>query len=81
MSAKAKEKNLFYPRNHDSATLSCSMSRDLSKDLAPQLIVRRFNYSKGFHYRLPDKRLPGKPIIAPPQKKVIGFLGSFCMHS
>lgn len=33
------------------------------KDTKPELIVRRFLWSRGFRYRLNHKRLPGKPDI------------------
>lgn len=34
-----------------------------SKDSKPEMIVRRFLFSKGYRYRLHDKKLPGKPDI------------------
>ena len=34
-----------------------------SFDTKPELIVRKFLFSKGFRYRLHDKSLPGKPDI------------------
>ena len=34
-----------------------------SKDTKPEMIVRRFLFSKGYRYKLHDNKLPGKPDI------------------
>ena len=42
------------------------------------MLVRKFLFSKGFRYRLHDKKLPGKPdIILPKYKTVIFIHGCF----
>jgi len=48
---------------HDKATRSYNMSRIRSKDTKPEMVVRKFLFSKGFRYRLHVKNLPGKPDI------------------
>lgn len=63
---------------HDKATRSYNMSRIRGKDTKPELLVRKFLFSKGFRYRLHDKKLPGKPdIILPKYKTVIFVHGCF----
>ena len=39
------------------------MSRIKGKDTKPEILVRKFLFSKGFRYRLHDKNIPGKPDI------------------
>lgn len=54
------------------------MSRIRSKDTRPELLVRKFLFSKGYRYRLHDKKLPGKPdVILPKYRTVIFVHGCF----
>ena len=54
------------------------MSRIKGKNTKPETLVRKFLFSKGFRYRLHDKKLPGKPdIILPKYKTVIFVHGCF----
>jgi len=54
------------------------MSQIKGKDTKPELIVRKFLFSKGLRYKLHDKRLPGKPdLVFPKYKKVIFIHGCF----
>lgn len=63
---------------HDKKTRSKNMSRIKGKDTLPELIVRRFLHSKGFRFRLHDKRLPGKPdIVLPKYKTIVQIHGCF----
>jgi DNA mismatch endonuclease, patch repair protein len=63
---------------HDKATRSYNMSRIKGKNTKPEMLVRKFLFSKGFRYRLHDKKLPGKPdIILPKYKTVIFIHGCF----
>ena len=39
------------------------MSKIRAKNTKPELLVRKYLYSKGYRYRLHDKRLPGCPDI------------------
>lgn len=63
---------------HDPTTRSYNMSRIKGKDTQPEMLVRKFLFSKGYRYRLHDKKLPGKPdIILPKYKTVIMVHGCF----
>ena len=39
------------------------MSKIRAKNTKPELLVRKYLYSKGYRYRLHDKRLPGCPDV------------------
>ena len=63
---------------HDKKTRSYNMSRIRSKNTKPEMLVRKHLFSKGFRYRLHDKKLPGKPdIILPKYRTVILVHGCF----
>lgn len=56
------------------------MSRIKGKDTKPEMLVRKFLFSKGFRYRLHDKRLPGKPDIVLPKYKTVIFINGCLGH-
>jgi len=56
------------------------MSRIKGKDTKPEMMVRKYIFSKGFRYRLHDKRLPGKPDIVLPSLKVVIFIHGCFWH-
>ncbi len=57
---------------------SANMAQIRSKDMKPELIVRRLVHSLGYRYRLHRKDLPGKPDLAfGPSQKVIFVHGCF----
>lgn len=57
---------------------STCMSRIRSKDTKPEMIVRRLLHSRGYRYRLHDRRLPGKPDLTFVRwRKVIFVHGCF----
>ena len=63
---------------HEPEIRSYNMSRIRSKDTKPEMLVRRFLFSKGFRYRIHDKRLPGKPdIVLAKYRTVINIHGCF----
>ena len=63
---------------HDKTTRSYNMSQIKGRDTQPELVVRKFLFSKGLRYRLHDKKLPGKPdIILPKYKTIIMVHGCF----
>lgn len=63
---------------HDKATRSFNMSRVQSRDTKPEIRLRRSLFSKGFRYKLHDKKLPGKPdIVLPKYRTVILVHGCF----
>lgn len=54
------------------------MSRIHSKDMKPEMIVRRLIFAMGYRYRLHARDLPGKPdIIFRKNKKIIMVHGCF----
>src|SRR3954453_9489446 len=55
-----------------------NMRRIKSKDMKPELLVRRLVFGLGYRYRLHRKDLPGKPdLVFPGRKKVIFVHGCF----
>ena len=65
---------------HSIKTRSYNMSRIKGKDTKPEMLVRRFLFSKGFRYRLHDKNLPGKPDIILPKYKTLIFVNGCFWH-
>ncbi len=54
------------------------MSRIRSRDMRPEMVVRRLLHSLGYRYRLHRKDLPGKPdLVFPSRRKVIFVHGCF----
>jgi DNA mismatch endonuclease, patch repair protein len=63
---------------HSKKIRSYNMSQIKGKDTKPELLVRKFLFSKGLRYRLNDKKLPGKPdLVLPKYKSVIFVHGCF----
>lgn len=56
------------------------MSRIRGKDTKPEMLVRKFLFSKGFRFRVNDKRLPGKPDIVLPKYKTVIFVHGCFWH-
>ena len=65
---------------HDKATRSYNMSRIKGRDTKPEMIVRKFLFSKGLRYRINDKRLPGTPDIVLPKYKTVVFVNGCFWH-
>ncbi len=65
---------------HDKATRSYNMSRIKGKNTKPEILLRKFLFSKGFRYRLNDKNLPGKPDIVLPKYKTVIFVNGCFWH-
>ncbi|MDY0103025.1 MAG: DNA mismatch endonuclease Vsr [Lentimicrobium sp.] len=65
---------------HDKATRSYNMSRIKGKNTKPEILVRKYLFSKGFRYRLHDKKLPGKPDIVLPKYKTVIFINGCFWH-
>uniref|UniRef100_A0A832DIQ2 Very short patch repair endonuclease n=1 Tax=Ignavibacterium album TaxID=591197 RepID=A0A832DIQ2_9BACT len=65
---------------HDKKTRSYNMSQIRGKDTKPEMMVRKYIFSKGFRYRLHDKRLPGKPDIVLPKLKAVVFIHGCFWH-
>lgn len=63
---------------HHKQTRSYNMSRIKGKNTKPEILVRKFLFSKGYRFRLHDSKLPGKPdIILKKYKSVIFVNGCF----
>jgi DNA mismatch endonuclease, patch repair protein len=57
------------------------MSAIRSSDTKPEVLVRKYLFSKGIRYRKNDKRYPGHPDIVIPKYKSIVFVhGCFWHH-
>jgi len=55
-----------------------NMRRIRSKDMKPELAVRRLVHGLGYRYRLHRKDLPGKPdLVFGPKRKAIFVHGCF----
>lgn len=63
---------------HSKRVRSHNMSMIKGKNTKPEMMVRKFLFSKGLRFRLHDKKLPGKPdLILPKYKAVIQIHGCF----
>jgi len=50
----------------------------LSKNTKPELAIRSLLWSKGYRYKIHDKKLPGKPdVVLPKHKTIINIHGCF----
>lgn len=67
--------------NHSAEVRSYNMSRIKSKDTKPEIIVRKYLFSKGLRYRIHDKKLPGKPDIVLPKYKTVIFVQGCFWHN
>ena len=56
------------------------MSRISGKDTKPEVLVRKYLFSKGFRYRKNDVRLPGKPDIVLAKYKTVIFVNGCFWH-
>lgn len=56
------------------------MSKIKSKNTRPEILVRKFLFSKGFRFRIADKRLPGKPDIVLPKYRTSIFINGCFWH-
>lgn len=65
---------------HSKEVRSYNMSRIRSKDTKPEILIRKFLFSKGFRFRLHDKKLPGKPDIVLPKFKTVIFVHGCFWH-
>lgn len=65
---------------HTPEVRSYNMSQIKGKNTKPEMIVRKFLFSKGFRYKLHDKSLPGKPDILFPKYKTVLFIHGCFWH-
>lgn len=59
---------------------SALMSRIRSKNTKPEIAVRQFLHSRGFRFRLHDKKLPGTPDIVLPKYRTVVFVNGCLWH-
>ena len=56
------------------------MSQIKGKNTKPEIMVRKFLFSKGLRFRLHDKKLPGKPDLVLPKYKTVVFVHGCFWH-
>jgi len=56
------------------------MSKIRGQNTKPEELVRKFLFSKGFRYRINDKRYPGTPDIVLPKYRMIIFVNGCFWH-
>ena len=56
------------------------MSRISGKETKPEILVRKYLFSKGFRFRKNVKELPGKPDIVLPKYKTVIFIHGCFWH-
>jgi DNA mismatch endonuclease (patch repair protein) len=57
-----------------------NMQHIRSQNTKPEMMVRKYLFSKGFRYRINDKRYPGHPDIVLPKYKTIIFVNGCFWH-
>lgn len=62
------------------ATRSRMMSGIRGKDTRPEILLRKGLFSRGFRFRLHDRRLPGKPDIVFQRYKAVVFAHGCFWH-
>jgi len=65
---------------HNKATRRYNMSQIKGKNTKPEMLVRKYIFSKGFRYKLHDKKLPGKPDIVFPKIRTVIFVHGCFWH-
>jgi DNA mismatch endonuclease (patch repair protein) len=65
---------------HSKEVRSFNMSRIRSKNTKPELLVRKYLFSRGFRFRLHKKDLPGKPDIVLSKYKTVIFVHGCFWH-
>lgn len=56
------------------------MSHIKGKNTKPEMVVRHYLFSRGFRYRINDKRYPGCPDIVLPKYKTVIFVNGCFWH-
>lgn len=59
---------------------SRNMSCIKGKDTRPEVMVRRYLFSKGFRFRKNDKRYPGHPDVVLPKYRTVVFVNGCFWH-
>lgn len=61
-------------------TRSYVMSQVKGKDTKPEILVRKYLFSKGLRFRKNDKRYPGTPDIVLPKYRTVVFVNGCFWH-
>jgi DNA mismatch endonuclease (patch repair protein) len=56
------------------------MSKITGKDSKPEILVRKYLFSKGFRYRKNDRKLSGSPDLVLPKYKTLIFINGCFWH-
>ena len=55
-----------------------NMASIKSKNTKPEMLIRKLLFSKGYRFKIHDKKLPGKPdIVMPKHKTIINVHGCY----
>lgn len=65
---------------HSKETRSYNMSQIKGKDTKPEVLVRKYLFSRGLRFRKNDKRYPGHPDIVLPKYRTIVFVHGCFWH-
>ncbi len=65
---------------HSKERRSYNMSKIRSKDTKPEMLVRKYLFSKGFRYRLHSNKLSGKPDLVLSKYKTVIFVHGCFWH-
>ena len=65
---------------HSKEVRSYNMSRIKGKDTKPEILVRKFLFTKGLRYRLHDKKMAGKPDIVLAKYRTVVFIHGCFWH-
>jgi DNA mismatch endonuclease (patch repair protein) len=68
------------PKTETAAERSAQMARVRGRDTKPEMRVRRALHAAGLRYRLHDKKLPGRPDIVLPARRVAVFVHGCFWH-
>jgi len=66
--------------NISPARRSANMRAIRSKDMKPEMAVRRLTHSMGYRFRLHRKDLPGKPDMVFPSRRAVVFIHGCFWH-
>ena len=61
-------------------TRSYVMSRIRGKDTKPEVLVRKYLFSRGLRFRKNDKRYPGSPDVVLPKYNTVVFVHGCFWH-
>jgi len=65
---------------HSKAIRSYNMSQIKGKDSKPELLLRKYLFSKGLRYKLHNKKMPGTPDLIFPKYKTVIFVNGCFWH-